>query len=116
MKVISMQVGAIGTNCYLVKDETSGLGFVVDPGDEAERILSAVQTQKMDVRYIFLTHAHFDHVLAAAALQRATGANLVVHTLDAPKLHGSDDGIPQFPARRLRRAAGGYSRERRRVF
>lgn len=86
MKVISMQVGAIGTNCYLVKDETSGFGFVVDPGDEAERILSAVQTQKMDVRYIFLTHAHFDHVLAAAALQRATGAYLVVHTLDAPKL------------------------------
>ena len=86
MKVISMQVGAIGTNCYLVQDEVTGLGFVVDPGDEAERILSAVRAQAVDVRYLFLTHAHFDHVLAAAALQRATGARLVVHRLDAPKL------------------------------
>ena len=81
-----MQVGAIGTNCYLVQDEVTGLGFVVDPGDEAERILSAVRAQAVDVRYLFLTHAHFDHVLAAAALQRATGARLVVHRLDAPKL------------------------------
>ena len=43
MKVNVMQVGPIGTNCYILKDETTGKAAVIDPGDEAERILAALK-------------------------------------------------------------------------
>ncbi len=43
MKVKVMQVGPIGTNCYILEDETTGKAAVIDPGDEAERILAALK-------------------------------------------------------------------------
>lgn len=82
MKILQMQVGAIGTNCYIIYDENSREGAIIDPGDNAESILGAVEKENIAVKYIFLTHAHFDHVLAADAVQKATNAQLVLHEND----------------------------------
>ena len=64
MKVKVMQVGPIGTNCYILEDETTGKAAVIDPGDEAERILAALKEGGAEVTHILLTHGHYDHTTA----------------------------------------------------
>ena len=64
MKLDSLAVGLIGTNCYLLYDETAGnAAAIVDPGGSADQILAKIKQDKLDVKMILLTHGHFDHVL-----------------------------------------------------
>ncbi len=60
----SKVVGAVQTNCYFLYDEESGECLIVDPGDEAERIIAFVKERDLKPSAILLTHGHFDHVLA----------------------------------------------------
>lgn len=71
MQVTMLQVGPIGTNCYLFWDEKTGKGAVVDPGDDARTILSAIQKSGMELTAIFLTHGHHDHTGALPQLKAA---------------------------------------------
>ena len=64
MQVKVLQVGPIGTNCYLLEDEKAHVAAVIDPGDEAGRILQVIKDDGVDVKYILLTHGHFDHTTA----------------------------------------------------
>lgn len=70
MIVKNIQTGQLGTNCYLFGDEETKLCAVVDPGDEAPRIAALVRESGMELRYILVTHGHYDHVLAVADLQK----------------------------------------------
>ena len=71
MKIRVMQVGAIGTNCYLLEDEHTHTAAVVDPGDEADRILALAKEDGMEIGLILLTHAHYDHSSGVAGLHKA---------------------------------------------
>jgi len=84
--VKQLPVGAIQTNCYIVGCEETGEGVVIDPGDEAERILAELEKDGLTVKYILNTHAHFDHIMANAALVEATGAPVAIHPLELPML------------------------------
>ncbi|MDO4619684.1 MAG: MBL fold metallo-hydrolase [Lachnospiraceae bacterium] len=65
-------VGPIQTNCYIVKnEELPGRCVLVDPGDDAERILTALSRLEVRPEAILLTHAHFDHIQAVNALKEA---------------------------------------------
>ncbi len=86
MKVTYYAVGDLGTNCYIVSDN-SGHAAIVDPGGNAQRILQDVKLNNLTVDYILLTHAHFDHIMATGALRDATGAQLCVGAGDAPMLY-----------------------------
>lgn len=68
MKIDSLCVGPIGTNCYILQDEAAKLCAVIDPGDEAERILAAVENTGCTPAMILLTHGHFDHYTAVPGL------------------------------------------------
>ena len=59
MKVKLLRVGPIGTNCYILEDDQTNLAAVIDPGDEPERILSAVEQTGCTPTMILLTHGHF---------------------------------------------------------
>ena len=83
MKIQALQVGSIGTNCYLLCDETAKVCAVVDPGGEPELILSAVEKLDCSVDKILLTHGHYDHVGSVAALKKATGAKVHMDLADA---------------------------------
>ena len=84
MKVKIMQVGAIGTNCYFLMDPDSKLLAIIDPGDEPELIQEAVVETGMEVKYILLTHGHYDHTTAVPALHRVyPGAEVYIHKADA---------------------------------
>ena len=84
MKVKMMQVGPIGTNCYILEDETTGRAAVIDPGDEAGRIRRVLEEEKVEVEYILLTHVHYDHTGGVPELHRALpGAKIYIHRADA---------------------------------
>ena len=71
MEFKTLQLGMIGTNCYIVKDTATGKGCVIDPGDEADRVIAAVKESGMELTAIFLTHGHYDHTGAVAGLTAA---------------------------------------------
>lgn len=84
MKVSVMQVGPIGTNCYFLQDEESGLMDIIDPGDDWERILHQVKKAEGEVKYILLTHGHYDHTTAVPDLVKALpGVQVYIHQADA---------------------------------
>ena len=58
MKIKCLQVGPIGTNCYLLEDDQTGKAAVIDPGEEADRILAQLKADHVEVAYILLTHGH----------------------------------------------------------
>ena len=68
MKIQALQVGSIGTNCYILCDEAAKVCAVIDPGAEPELILSAAEKLDCTVDKILLTHGHYDHTGAVAAL------------------------------------------------
>ena len=67
-------VGPVQENCFVARPEGADRALIVDPGDEADRILTAVDELGVGVDAILLTHTHFDHVGAVAPVARATGA------------------------------------------
>jgi len=67
-------VGPVGENCFFLRRQDATEALVVDPGEEAPRLLAAIEELGLDVKAILLTHTHFDHVGAVAPLARATGA------------------------------------------
>jgi hydroxyacylglutathione hydrolase len=86
MDVRSFTVGAIAENCYVARREGSDRGVVIDPGDEADRILHAVDELGLGIDAILLTHTHFDHVGAVAPVARATGAPVYCPEIEVPVL------------------------------
>ena len=82
MKIMQMQVGPIGTNCYILED--GGKIAVIDPGDESGRILDELKKSGAQVEYILLTHGHYDHTTAVPELHKALPeAKIYIHQADA---------------------------------
>lgn len=84
MEWTSLQVGMLGTNCYLVRDLATGKGAIIDPGGEEQRIRAAAEQMGMTPEVILLTHNHFDHMMAVNALtQLYPGIRVYLHRADA---------------------------------
>lgn len=82
MKILQMRVGVVGTNCYMIYDENTKEGAVIDPGDQADMILETAREYGVQVRWVLLTHGHFDHILAVPEILEKTHAKLVIHADD----------------------------------
>lgn len=84
MKVKLLRVGPIGTNCYILEDDQTNLAAVIDPGDEPELIQEVLEKEGVEVRYLLLTHGHYDHTTAVPALHRVyPQADIYIHQADA---------------------------------
>jgi len=84
-------VGPLATNCYILK---SGAELaVVDPGGDAEVILARAESLGGTVKYVIDTHGHIDHIAANREVVEATGAQLLVHELDAGLLAHPDGNL-----------------------
>lgn len=79
-------VGPFAMNCYLVADAVSKRGFVVDPGDEIDRILTEIRKHDLKIERILLTHGHIDHVAYAQDLKDALQVPMLIHPDDLPLL------------------------------
>lgn len=87
MKIYRVVVGPIQENCYIIKNEANNEGIIVDPGDEADRIMDAVKKAGIEkVPAIFITHGHGDHISALDEVKAATGAKVYMSREDAPML------------------------------
>ncbi|GAB4443665.1 MAG: MBL fold metallo-hydrolase [bacterium] len=83
-------VGALEVNCYVVADEETKEGFVVDPGDNVEVLLDFINKNGIKLKYIINTHCHFDHVGGNKKLKDATGAELLIHEAELPLLERAE--------------------------
>jgi glyoxylase-like metal-dependent hydrolase (beta-lactamase superfamily II) len=82
MLVKTLPVGQLEANCYIAIDEQTNKAMIVDPGDEPDRIIE--EAKDVEVEFIVLTHAHFDHAGALEELKEATGASIAVHEAELP--------------------------------
>jgi hydroxyacylglutathione hydrolase len=81
-----LTVGPVAENCFVLRRDDADRGLIVDPGDEAERILHVVDKLGLGIDAILLTHTHFDHVGAVAPVAKATGAPVYCPELEVPVL------------------------------
>ena len=90
LQVEPLIVGPLLSNCYIIWDERSTEGAVIDPGDEAHKILKVVHETHVAVKFILATHGHFDHVGAVATVKQRTGGEFLAHQDD---LFFIEDGV-----------------------
>ncbi len=81
-----LTVGPFQENCFVLGDEESGVGAIIDPGDEAARIAMAVEETGLEIGTIIVTHAHIDHVGAVAALAEEYSCPVLMHAEAEPML------------------------------
>ncbi len=86
LDVEMLTVGPVAENCFLLRREGSDKLLIVDPGEEAERILAAVAATGAEVEAILITHCHFDHIGAVAPVAAATGAPVYCPEIEVPVL------------------------------
>jgi len=86
LDVQMLTVGPIAENCFVLRREGSGRGLIVDPGDEPDRVLAAVEQMGVKVDAILVTHCHFDHIGAVAPVATITGAPVYCPELEKPVL------------------------------
>ena len=94
MDVRMLTVGQIAENCFLIRKDGSDRALIVDPGDEAPRILQAVDELGVTIEGILLTHTHFDHIGAVAPIAKATGAPVWCPEIETPVLADINSDVP----------------------
>lgn len=83
MIVECLTVGPLMENCYILADGGTRKSAIIDPGDEAQRILEVLERKKLTCEHILLTHAHVDHVSGINGIVDKTGAKVYIHRDDA---------------------------------
>jgi glyoxylase-like metal-dependent hydrolase (beta-lactamase superfamily II) len=79
-------VGPLMANCFIFGCKKTREAVVIDPGGDADKILLSLADSELEVKYIINTHGHFDHVCGNGKMKDATGADILIHPLDAPML------------------------------
>jgi hydroxyacylglutathione hydrolase len=98
-------VGPLATNCYILKSGSELA--VVDPGGDAEVILAKAKELGGTVKYVIDTHGHIDHIAANREVIEATGAQLLIHELDARLLAHPDGNLSSLMGMRFTSPAPG---------
>lgn len=82
MKIQTFPLGPMGTNCYFLINENDRSAVIVDPGANAQKIIEKVKDKDLNVKYILLTHGHFDHTMALSDTRYALGVPVYIHEHD----------------------------------
>lgn len=86
----------ISTNTYIIQDENTKETMVVDPGGEVDKIISMLDILKADLKYIYLTHCHGDHIGGVRELQDKKGGKILIHRFDAEGLTNPNISLTQY--------------------
>ncbi len=85
--------GIYATNCYVIGCDNTKQGVIVDPGGDFERIMRTAAKNGLDIKYIILTHGHFDHIGALKQVKEQTKAPVAIHREDAYMLQDPDKSL-----------------------
>jgi glyoxylase-like metal-dependent hydrolase (beta-lactamase superfamily II) len=86
IEIRSLTVGPVAENSYVFRRDGADKGLIIDPGDEAPRLLGAIDELGIELEAILLTHCHFDHIGAVAPVAEATGAPVYCPEIEVPVL------------------------------
>lgn len=95
LQVITPQVG-LKTNTYVICDEETKEAMVIDPGGEAEKIIETLNILEANLKYIFLTHCHADHIGAIAELKKNKGGKILVSRPDSEGLYNKEINLAEY--------------------
>lgn len=96
MKIIKLEVGSLGANCYIIYCEETLEGAVIDPGGNAQDIINIIKRDNINIVAIINTHGHADHIGANDEVKEYTGAPVLIHTDDAKMLTSSQDNLSMY--------------------
>jgi glyoxylase-like metal-dependent hydrolase (beta-lactamase superfamily II) len=97
MEFQRFSLGDLATNSYVLYDQAKGVAALFDAPAQADVILDFLNGKGVELKYIFLTHAHFDHIMALKELKEATGAKIVVHNDEEQYLNNTELNLSYFP-------------------
>src|SRR5438309_11533158 len=92
--VACVTVGSFQENCYIYACPHTREAVIIDPGDEAERILETIQEHQLIPRYIINTHGHFDHICAIDDVSAVYPVPLAIHPADVPMYTDERNALP----------------------
>lgn len=92
--VDSLALGPVSANTYIVTDDATGETAVIDAGACTDELLDKLKGK--NVRYILLTHGHYDHILGVPALKAHTGAEVLIHKADADCFWDTEKSLASF--------------------
>ena len=84
------------TNCYIVFDQESKETMVVDPAGDVDRIIEMINILQGNLKYIFLTHCHGDHIAGVKELREKMGGKVLIHRLDVEGLNNKEINLTEF--------------------
>ena len=96
MKIIKLEVGNLGANCYILYCEKTLKGAVIDPGGNANDIINVINRENIKIVYIINTHGHADHIAANDKIKEYTGAAVLIHKDDANMLTSSQGNLSVY--------------------
>ena len=97
LKILKVNSGyAELTNCYIVQDEETKETMVIDPGGEPEKIIQMLDILDANLKYIYLTHCHADHIGALKELKEAKGGTILIHRKDVEGLYNKDISLSDY--------------------
>lgn len=96
MKIIKLEVGNLGANCYIVYCEKTLKGAVIDPGGNAQDIIHIINHEKIEIVAIINTHGHADHIGDNDKIKEYTGAPIMIHKEDAGMLISSQGNLSMY--------------------
>ncbi len=98
MKIIRIPAGIYAANCYIIYSESTRDGIVVDPGGDVDEILISIRENKLNIKYIILTHGHADHIGGLVDLKKSLSASVMIHEEDRELLVNGNKNLSSMMA------------------
>ena len=96
LKILKVDSGFIDkTNCYIVQDENTKDAMVIDAGGEVDKIIELLDILGANLKYIYLTHCHSDHIAGVKELKKKKGGKILIHRFDAEGLYNPDINLSE---------------------